>query len=212
LRRLTWFGLLWLAVAVVAVAAPGHFFAHYFLILMPPLAVLSAVGAFAAARFVAPARSGLVALTMMGVVAAGPLLFDLRERLVPGLHMGMPDASARVAAAIRAEMRPGDVVFVANHQPVVYFLTGSPLPTRFPFPAHLTGGFANLAGEDMDAEVARIMATRPRFVVLDRGYWHTMRPGAERVISPILAADYTLAHRISSSPGPIEIHRLRAGE
>jgi len=212
LRRLTRFGLLWLPVAALAVAAPGYFFAHYFLILMPPLAVLSAAGAFAAARFVAPTRTGLVALTLMGVVAAGPLAFDLRERLAPGFHMGMPDVSARVTAAIRADMRPGDVVFVANHQPVIYFLTGSPLPTRFPFPPHLTGGFANLAGEDMDAEVARIMATRPRFIVLDRGYWPMVRPGAERLISAALAADYTLAHSIPSRPGAIEIHRRRESE
>lgn len=220
LRRLTLFGLLWLAVAALAVAAPGHFFAHYFLILTPPLAVLSAAGAFAAARFVAPgraghvapARTGLVALTLIGVVAAGPFAFDLRERLVPGFHMGLPDASARVASAIRAEMQPGDVVFVANHQPVIYFLTGSPLPTRFPFPAHLTGAFGNLAGEDMDAEVARVMATRPRFVVLDRGYWFMVRPGAERVISATLAADYTLAHSIPGQPGAVEIHRLREVE
>jgi hypothetical protein len=248
LRRLTRFGLLWLAVAVPAVAAPGYFFSHYFLILMPPLAVLSAAGAFAAARFVAPGRAEVVApgraeveapgraevvapgraeveapgraeveapgrarlmaLTLIGVIAAGPLAFDLRARLVPGFHMGMPDTPTRVSSAIRAEMRPGDVVFVVNSQPVIYFLTVSPLPTRFPFPAHLTGAFGRLAGQDMDAEVARIMATRPRFVVVDREYWFMMRPAAERLVSAALAADYTLAHSFPGDPGLVEVFRL----
>jgi hypothetical protein len=209
LLRLTWIGLAWLAVAVLAAAAPGYFFNHYFLILMPPLALLSAVGAFAAARFLAPARVGLVAGALVVSVAAGPVLFDLRQRLVPGFDLGLPDTPARVAGAIQAEMRPGDVVFVANSQPVIYFLTGSPLPTRFPFPAHLTGAFGDLAGVNMDAEVARVLAMRPRFIVQDQGYWGGVRPAAAGLIEAALAEHYAPMAAFRGDAGPVVIHRLR---
>lgn len=209
LLRLARLGLGWTAVAAVAVVGPGYYFNHYFLILMPPLALLSAVGAFAAARFVAPARVGLVAGALVASVAAGPFLFDLRERLLPGLHLGLPDTPTRVATAIQAQMRPGDVVFVANSQPVIYFLTGSPLPTRFPFPAHLTGAFGDLAGVNMDAEVARVLATRPRFIVQDQGYWGGVRPAAATLIEAALAAHYTPMAMFRGGAGPVVIHRLR---
>ncbi|MEI6162328.1 MAG: hypothetical protein WCP77_21050, partial [Roseococcus sp.] len=44
LRRLTFFALGWFAVACLAVAGPGFFFPHYFLILLPPLSLPAAIG------------------------------------------------------------------------------------------------------------------------------------------------------------------------
>jgi len=211
LRRLAGLGFLWLGVALLAVAAPGYFFNHYFLILVPPLALLSAVGAFGVARFLAPLRTGLVAGALVAVVGANATLFDLRERLTPGLHLGLPDTPTQAAAAIRAEMRPGDVVFVANSQPVIYFLTGSSLPTRFPFPAHLTGAFGDLAGVNMDAEVARVLGTNPRFLVQDTGYWGGVRPEAARLIEAALAARYEAMAAFRTRSGQVVVHRLREG-
>jgi len=199
----------WLAVAGIAVSAPGFFFNHYFLILLPPLSVLSAVGVLAAARFAAPGRVRLLAGAMVMAVASGPFLANLHFRLAPGFHMNLPDISTRVARAILAEKRPGDVVFVANAQPVVYFLTGSSLPTRFPFPAHLTGAFGDLAGVNMDAEVARVLATRPRFIVQSVAYWGGVRPAAAALIEAALAADYEPMANFRGDVGPVVIHRLR---
>lgn len=131
---------------------------------------------------------------------------------MPGLHLGLPDTPTRIADAIRAEMRPGDVVFVANSQPVIYFLTGSPLPTRFPFPAHLTGAFGDLAGVNMDAELARVLATRPRFIVQDIQHWYGVRPEARALIAASLAAEYEPMAPFSNPHGAVMIHRLREGD
>lgn len=208
-QRLMRLGLGWLAVGALAVSAPGFFFDHYFLILLPPLSVMSAIGVLAVARFVAPGRVPLVMGVLVAAVASAPFLVHLQMHLAPGFHLNLPDVSTRVARAIRAEMRPGDVVFVANAQPVIYFLTGSPLPTRFPFPAHLTGGFGNLAGVNMDAEVARVLETRPRFIVRSVAYWGGVRPAASALIEAALAAHYTPMASFRGEVGPVVIHRLR---
>jgi hypothetical protein len=122
--------------------------------------------------------------------------------------MGSPDAPRRIAAIVNDELRPGETIFVANYQPVVYFLTRAALPTRFPFPVHLTGSFGSLAGVDTDAEVARILAARPRFIVLDRSEWFSMRPSAMAMLTEAIEEHYELAASFVEERGAVELYRL----
>jgi 4-amino-4-deoxy-L-arabinose transferase-like glycosyltransferase len=207
LRRLTLFALLWLATAALAVAAPGFFFLHYFLIAVPPLALLAATGAYAFMRHIGAARARLGLAALMAVVAVDMVATDLTPRLQRGFSMGTPDTPRRMAALMNDELQPGDTIFVPNYQPVVYFLTQARLPTRFPFPVHLTGGFANLAGVDTDAEVARILASRPRFIVLDRTEWFGMRPSAMSMLTEALHLGYELAASFAEERGSVELWR-----
>jgi 4-amino-4-deoxy-L-arabinose transferase-like glycosyltransferase len=208
LRRLALFGLGWLLVGLLAVVGPGHFFPHYFLILLPPLSLLAGVGLFAAARLLAGARAAPLALGLAALVALDILGGDLQSRLHRGFAMGSPDAPRRIAAIVNDELRPGETIFVANYQPVVYFLTRAALPTRFPFPVHLTGSFGSLAGVDTDAEVARILAARPRFIVLDRSEWFSMRPSAMAMLTEAIEEHYELAASFVEERGAVELYRL----
>ena len=207
LRRLTWLGLAWLGTAMLAVAGPGFFFLHYFLILIPPLALLGAIGAHSFAQFVGLARARVALAAIIAVTAADLMAVDVTHRLQRGFSMGTPDTPRRMAALMNDELQPGDTIFVPNYQPVVYFLTQARLPTRFPFPVHLTGSFANLAGVDTDAEVARILASRPRFIVLDRTEWFAMRPSAMSMLTEALEEGYELAASFAEERGPIELWR-----
>jgi len=207
LRRLTLFGLAWLGVASLAVAAPGFFFPHYFLILLPPLSLLAGIGLYAFARHVSERQVRLILASVVGFVAVDVMATDMTPRLARGFALGSPDTPRRMAALMNEELLPGDTIFVPNYQPVVYFLTNANLPTRFPFPVHLTGGFANLAGVDTDAEVARILASRPRFIVLDRTQWFAMRPSAMSMLTEALEEFYELAASFVEERGPIELWR-----
>ncbi|UPY35477.1 glycosyltransferase family 39 protein [Sediminicoccus sp. KRV36] len=207
LRRLTLFALAWLGAASLAVAVPGFFFPHYFLILLPPLALLAAIGIYAFAERIAGARGRWLLAAVAGFVAIDLVSIDVAPRLSRGFAVGAPDTPRRMAALMNDELQPGDTIFVPNYQPVVYFLTNARLPTRFPFPVHLTGGFANLAGVDTDAEVARILASRPRFIVLDRTEWFAMRPSAMSMLTEALEEGYELAASFAEVRGSVELWR-----
>jgi len=145
-------------------------------------------------------------------VALDPWRLDSAARLERGANLLAPDVPARVAALIAAELPPGEAIFVPNYQPIVYFLARAGIPTRFPFPIHLTGAFANLAGASTDGEVGRILATKPRFIVIDRGYWGTMRPAAANAIAAALEAGYELAYVFPDERNMIELWRVRGGD
>lgn len=207
LRRLMLLGLLWFATGSLAVAGPGFFFPHYFLIVIPPLCVLGAIGAYAFTRYVGGQRARLALAALVGFAVVDLMAADLAPRLSRGFAIGAPDTPRRMAALMNEELQPGDTIFVPNYQPVVYFLTQARLPTRFPFPVHLTGGFANLAGVDTNAEVARILASKPRFIVLDRTEWFAMRPSAMSMLTEALEEGYELAASFAEERGSIELWR-----
>lgn len=206
-RQVAAFGLVWLAVSAIAVVGPGMFFPHYFLIALPPLSLLAATGAYIFARRVTDRRSRLALVAILGAVCLDMLAADLAPRLSRGFAMGSPDTPRRMAALMNEELNPGDTIFVPNYQPVVYFLTNARLPTRFPFPVHLTGSFNRLAGVDTDAEVARILASRPRFIVLDRSEWFAMRASAMAMLTEALEENYELAASFVEERGTVELWR-----
>lgn len=122
----------WLAASALGVASGGHFFGHYFIQLVGPLAVLSAV---AVARW-----SSYAARPQVAAVAAALLL-------LPGLRLALaayrfPDpagagvvslqAYTTVAAYLHDHTAAGDRVFVWGNWPALYVYSGRAPGTRFP--------------------------------------------------------------------------------
>lgn len=235
-------GLLWFATATIAIVGPGFYFPHYFLMWLPPLAVLAALGCWHLARLAVPRpkghdrghiqrrqvgdrgghrgrdmhgldRRGLVFALLVAAVAVGSWRADATARIDRGIGTFAADPVREVAAAVARELaprgNPGETIFVANYHPVVYVLSGAGLPTRYVFPAHLTGAFGRVADIDMDVEVARILATRPLVVVVDRGWWASMRAPVAAMITTALAGDYTLAATVAEERGAVEVWRRR---
>jgi 4-amino-4-deoxy-L-arabinose transferase-like glycosyltransferase len=207
--RLARAGLLWFAVATAAIAGPGYFFQHYFLIWLPPLSVLAALGAWRLSRLARPVRARLAYLLVLGAAVVHSWLGAFVPRLDRGVGYALPDPVRQVAAAIAEELAPGETIYVANYHPVVYFLSGAEVPTRFVFPAHLTGGFARIAGTDANEEISRILGTLPRFIVVDRGWWWSVRPEAAARIEAALTDGYELAETVTEERGPVEVWRRR---
>ena len=184
--------LAWVVAEAIAASASLQFFPHYFLTAVPPLAVLSAYGIRTVARWIGAAQPGRVALVLGGLaalVAVERTQVDMaRERLAT------PDVPAEVAAAIR-RASPGTppTLFVTNYKlSGVYFLTGSPLPpTRFAIPAHLFSRQSRMTRADPQAETARVLASRPEFIVFDDA--EPLPPWA-RAQFDAAAADYRPFH------------------
>lgn len=152
------FVLAWLAAAVAGYLLFGTYFDHYTLPLFAPLAA-AAAPLFAYRE----RRLGLVAAGLMlalGATAYGVVVHKMKLK-----RGGQPEMAAMVEA-IRPRLT--NCLYVWNGDSILYHMTGSCLPTRYPFAGHLNLQRENGAiGIDQMTEVRRILAGRPN-VVVDR--------------------------------------------
>jgi 4-amino-4-deoxy-L-arabinose transferase-like glycosyltransferase len=203
------FGVAWFGFATVAIMLPGFYYNHYFLIWMPPLALLATAGALAVTRRIFPARPALALALLLAVVGLDSWADRTAVRMHAGVSIRLPDPVGEVARALAAAAQPGATVLVANYHPLVYFLADMTVPSRIVFPAQLTGEFGDVAGIDMDAEVGRILASGPAAIVVDRGWWLSMRPSVRAMVTEALEAAYELNAEVTEERGPVEIWKRR---
>ncbi|MEN9499431.1 MAG: hypothetical protein RIS83_1250 [Pseudomonadota bacterium] len=206
LRR---FGFLWFLAASAAVIMPGQFYQHYFLIWLPPLSLLAALGARHLARMLRPGVVVLGFQLLVGAIALDAWRVAALPRLERGIGLGAPDPVRRTAEAVMQEIDPGDAIWVINYHPTVYVLADAALPTRYAFPAHLAGPYYRVTGIDSYAEITRILESHPRVLVLDRGWWPTIRRRAAVLVEAALEEQYELVATVPEERGPVEIWRLR---
>lgn len=206
---LRWVAVAWFIAATGAVIMPGMYYQHYFLIWLPPLSLLAALGARRLARV---ARPGLV-VPAFALLVGGVALDAWRSSTVPMLYsaigLGGPDPVREVAAAIRREIDPGDPVWIVNYHPALYVLSEAGLATRYAFPGQLVGPYWRVTGIDPNEEVERILASNPQVIVVDRGWWPRVRPRIATMIEEALAERYDLASVVYEDRGPVEVWRLR---
>lgn len=151
--------LVWLAAAALDVLAPLKFWPHYFFALAAPLSLLAGLGVV---RLGEEGRGGLI--TAGAILAA---LLALVGAVNMRDHMRLranrtPDVPTLIAARVRAGADEG--VYVFDYNPVIYYLAAAKPPTRFVLPVELDR-FSAAAGVDGPAELRRILAGRPRFIV-----------------------------------------------
>ncbi len=200
----------WALVEAAAVVAPQKFFDHYFLVLLPPLSLLSGLALAEVARRVIRPELHRRAAPVMAVCVTLVPLAAVAAKLSPGwLNLGKSDVPRQVAALIRGDTQPDPTLWVVNSEPVIYFLAGVPSPTRFPFPPHLVGSQSGITRSDPAVEIARVLATHPRYLVVDEARWDEVQASLQPMIRDALARDYTLADSIPSKPADVDVFRVR---
>ena len=102
------------------------------------------------------------------------------------------------AHALRTRRHKDDATLVAHD-----------VSTRYAFPAHLAGPFYRVTGIDSYVEITRILESHPRVLVLDRGWWPTIRRRAAVLVEAALEEQYELVATVPEERGPVEIWRLR---
>jgi 4-amino-4-deoxy-L-arabinose transferase-like glycosyltransferase len=207
---LTGFVALWFVVAWASIAGPGFYFAHYFLLWLPPLSILAAIGCWRLALvFARPGATRAVFAGLVGVIALDAWMTELHQRFERGPGWVLPDPVREVSAAVARAAGPDGYAFIANYHPSVYVISGARLSTRFPFPAHLTGVFEDLSDTNTLAELDRVLASRPEVIVVDRGWMHTMRPEATARVLAAIEQGYDLFATVNEFRGPVEVWRRR---
>lgn len=203
--RAVLFGLCWFAFATAAVMLPGYYYNHYFLIWMSPLALLATCGLWFLAQRLWPTQAAVALAAMLCLVAVDSWADRTAVRMYSGTALRFPDPVAEVAAALSRSVAPHAKIFIANYHPVVYVLADARPMSRYVFPAQLTGEFGDVAGEDMDKEVARILDERPAAIVVDRGWWLAMRESVRAMLTHTLDDAYRLVAEVQEERGPVEI-------
>jgi hypothetical protein len=187
-RRAPLLARLWVGAAALGVAGGGNFHPHYYLQLVPPLAVLGGIGVARALED----RSRVVAWAVAGALAGGVLAW---LPLVPRSGAAQADAlfrerhlryDARLAAYARGHTPPGTRIFVMWAAAQVYYLSDRAPATRYlwyrniqevpgaldsvrrtlagPRPPALVFGIHDPEMIDKSGQTARILRTRYRLV------------------------------------------------
>lgn len=194
--------LLWLAAEFAAATVQIHFFAHYFLLSLPPLALLAGFSLqYVATEWAQPPKRQLVAIVAALCIGLFPLNQVAHAMTRDWLNLGQPDASRRIAALIRQDQEPHPSLWVANTDAIIiYFETGAALPTRYPFASPLIGSepLNWITGKDPIAELQHILEQRPTFIVTNKRGWDELRPEVQQATDAALARDY---HPIGAAAG-----------
>jgi hypothetical protein len=137
----------WLGLSLASAAAGGHFFAHYFIGPLAPLAVLAAVELD---------RRGVGRLVVLGTALPAVVCLGFGFVFEPVTEtFGAPDPDYRVPAAwLRAHTEPDDRIFVWGLYPALYVLADRLPASRFV-------GFMRGAYRDRGAPVASGWDTGP---------------------------------------------------
>jgi len=193
---------LWLASAVVAVAAGFHFFGHYYLQLLPPI-VLLAASALAYAPPVAWRWT-------LGYARVSVVAFAALALLWPADRLSHVDL---VAAAIRERSWPDQRILVWGMYPETYWAADRAPATRFLTAGFLTnfsgGRGASRVGEAYAVpgtwnDFERDLAANPPTLVVDDSRGAPYRPERIPRLNALLSADY---ERVAEVDGTVIYER-----
>lgn len=188
---------LWLAVSGGAVALGFHFFGHYYLQLLPPLAPLAA-----SALHGLPAARRTVALRVSVCCCALFLAWGL---LAPHAEL---DHARRVAGAVASRTAPGDRVLVWGMHPETYWFADRTPATRYLTAGFLTnysgGRDGSRVGEEYAVEgawaVFRAETTaRPPALIVDDSRGEPYGPQRVPGLRHLLASGYVEAGTVDGA-------------
>ena len=184
----------WLLAGLASLFLSTTIYPYYFAVLVPAV-ILAALPLFAGPR--GPwILAGVLAWTVL-VCAPWQKAANARAERA---------TLAQIAARITA--RPG-CLFVFDGPLALYDLARTPLPTRFIYPDHLNSALeARALPVDPAAEVARIMARQPAWVITAREPVTLRNPASARALATALAR-YRLAGAWRFQQRTLELHALQ---
>lgn len=161
-----------------------------------------------AAPWFSQARHGRTVAVMLLGLSLGGGSFVLAKTIE-----GKGNRTEAMAVAAAARPRHGGCIWVYDGYPALYMLTGSCLPTKWPFPGHLNTAdeaSPHAIGVEPAAEVRRILATRPESIVDDYPAYHLGNRVTRALVQAELARSYRLVARVETGTGRFRlIYRRR---
>jgi 4-amino-4-deoxy-L-arabinose transferase-like glycosyltransferase len=156
---------IWLIAACIDVVMPLKFWKHYFNALVPPLCLMSGLATSLLAREMA---ANFGRLLIVGVILTlMPAAAEIARHVGDSRSFGRANIPREIGERIKAGGSNGHDVFVFDYDPLVYLYSGNAPLSRFVLGVELAE-FAASTGTSADAEIGRILARKPRWIVLER--------------------------------------------
>jgi 4-amino-4-deoxy-L-arabinose transferase-like glycosyltransferase len=131
---------LWLFSAAVSVAIGLRFFGHYYIQLLPPLALISAGALSRGSRRAAHATVAVALVCGLAFSSAGYFM-----------HPGVPEPNYQsVSRYLASTTNPDDPIYVWGSVPEIYWASGRRPATRFITSPFLTGYYAGRPADQAD--------------------------------------------------------------
>ncbi len=178
-RRMVWLLLLWIIIPLAGIflTFKVRLYAHYFLPILPPLSLVLAFalvqifvklqGQMPSLRQYLPLILAMMLLT--GFYGASSFKQSAKFAYFSWVK-GIPhyeDKAAETAAYLQTQITQDDYIYVADDDPVIYFLTDAKIPTRYAYPFFLIGdNLPKVAGVNPTQELAAVIAKQPLYVVM----------------------------------------------
>lgn len=189
---------------VVGLSLGLYFRPHYFMLLLPSVALAAAIGISTLARLIGQGQARRAALTFAILGWTVPLFSMLNQALL--LTRFSPDMVARITYGtnpfpearrigeyLRQHTEPGEPIAVIGSEPQIYFYADRPAATRYIYTYEMMQPHAY--AEPMQREmIAQIEAARPRYLVyVGHPLSWLVRENSRHLINPWFA-EYAQAH------------------
>jgi len=195
------FAILWLLASLATTLLPSTLYLYY-LAAMIPSCVLVSLPLFEnkpGARLNLP-----VLMPAVVYLAMVPYQYSLSRENRAGIQQLADAITPQIDAA------GGRCLYVFDGPTALYPMTGSCLPTRFIYPDHLNNALErNALGIRQEAEVARILATRPPVIVTADTPVTPQNPAAKGLVDRTIAREYRLATKAEVHERQILVWVLR---
>jgi hypothetical protein len=196
--RLQRFLFAWFAASLAGIVLFGGWFDHYGLPAVAPGAACAA-GWLGASRGKGKGRAALAVLLVVALIGQVTVILNRIGR-------GSPQQLAAITAAIGSG---SGCLYVYSGPAMLYRTTGRCTVTRYLFPSHLGRTREQGAiGVDQAAEVRRIFAQRPEFVVMRPPYIGE-RPAIRGQVTTVLARAYRNVATLPLGDEQIGVYRRR---
>jgi 4-amino-4-deoxy-L-arabinose transferase-like glycosyltransferase len=199
---------LWMAASAAGVLAMRSMYHRYFVPLIPSLLLGSLrVLELWEARLDGRRRLAVFSAALLAF-AAYPFFWSAISGVSEEAFSHPP--LAVVHAMYKAGLRPQDALYVVDEDMTIYLFAHANFATRYLDPQHLVCNFT-LPGTTANAEIRRIMANRPRFVVVSHSRRRMVceRPDRVAIVDSFLARDYRLLTTVSQHGESVDIYRLQ---
>ena len=207
-RAIAWQLLVYLGFAFIACTASGRLYPHYFILLLPVLSAIA--GLFLTLPIITKYQHYFAASLILVSVVFLSLNETHYEMGLAGYMGRAPDLPVEIARDLKPRLEPEDTVYVYDYQPVLYYLLAVRAPTNYPLPSHhLNPGTTASLDFRPAAEMARIVARSPRFVIAGSDPASGRHGEASRLLWDALSQHYRLVKTYRRGAWGVRLYERR---